>query len=74
MNLDGIVKYIKEGKAKNVVVLAGAGISTGNQHSLQFRTRNKEKARIFSFWPISPQMNCSMSWLESEIAMRDMLL
>ena len=27
-NLDGIVTYIKEGRAKNIIVMAGAGIST----------------------------------------------
>lgn len=28
VNFDGVVKYIKSGKCKNIVVLAGAGIST----------------------------------------------
>lgn len=28
IDVDGIVEYIKEGKAKNVIVMAGAGIST----------------------------------------------
>lgn len=28
LNLDGVIEYIKQGKAKNVIVMAGAGIST----------------------------------------------
>jgi len=28
LDLDGVVEYIKEGKAKNIIVMAGAGIST----------------------------------------------
>lgn len=29
LSLDGIVEYIKNGKCKNIIVMAGAGISTG---------------------------------------------
>ena len=28
LDVDGIVEYIKEGRAKNIVIMAGAGIST----------------------------------------------
>ena len=28
LDVDGIVEYIKDGKAKNIIVMAGAGIST----------------------------------------------
>ena len=28
VDFDGIIKYIKDGKAKNIITMAGAGIST----------------------------------------------
>jgi len=36
VNFEGIIKYIKEGKAKRIITMAGAGISTCKSYLFSF--------------------------------------
>jgi hypothetical protein len=41
LDLDGIVDYIKSGNVKNIITMAGAGISTCNIMAIHFLTYTK---------------------------------
>ena len=45
LDVDGIVEYIKDGRAKNIIVMAGAGIST-SAGIPDFRTPGSGLSRI----------------------------